>query len=48
MLIYIATAAKGAIVVEWNVKQAAQGLAGMWDTHIRSVLDRACDDRKLI
>lgn len=27
--------AGGAIVVEWNVKQATQGGAGMWDTHIR-------------
>ncbi|KAF9038899.1 beta-1,3-glucanase [Hymenopellis radicata] len=25
----------GAIVVEWNVAQSAQGSAGMWDTHIR-------------
>ncbi|KAJ6608596.1 exo-beta-1,3-glucanase [Mycena sp. CBHHK59/15] len=25
----------GAIVVEWNVKQATQGGAGMWDSHIR-------------
>jgi hypothetical protein len=27
--------AGGAIVVEWNVKQTAQGRAGMWDSHIR-------------
>ncbi|KAF7295343.1 hypothetical protein MIND_01073700 [Mycena indigotica] len=25
----------GAIVVEWNVKQTANGNAGMWDSHIR-------------
>ncbi|KAJ6547049.1 exo-beta-1,3-glucanase [Mycena capillaripes] len=25
----------GAIVVEWNVKQTAQGNAGMWDSHLR-------------
>nr|ADX07323.1 putative exo-beta-1,3-glucanase [Flammulina velutipes] len=27
--------AAGAIVVEWNVAQSAQGNAGMWDSHIR-------------
>lgn len=26
--------AAGAIVVEWNVQQGAQGTAGMWDSHI--------------
>ncbi|KAJ7582651.1 exo-beta-1,3-glucanase [Mycena floridula] len=25
----------GAIVVEWNIAQGAQGSAGMWDSHIR-------------
>jgi hypothetical protein len=29
--------AAGAIVVEWNVHESAQGSAGMWDTHIRYV-----------
>ncbi|KAJ7290151.1 exo-beta-1,3-glucanase [Mycena rebaudengoi] len=27
--------AAGAIVVEWNIKQSAQGNAAMWDSHIR-------------
>lgn len=25
----------GAIILEWNVKQSAQGNTGTWDTHIR-------------
>jgi glucan 1,3-beta-glucosidase len=29
------SAAPGAVVVEWNVKQSSQGSAGMWDSHIR-------------
>ncbi|KAF7984997.1 hypothetical protein HWV62_9976 [Athelia sp. TMB] len=27
--------APGAVVVEWNVQQSAQGTAGMWDSHFR-------------
>ncbi|KAI9645864.1 hypothetical protein NHQ30_005300 [Ciborinia camelliae] len=27
--------AAGAILIEWNVKQASQGSAGMWDVHTR-------------
>lgn len=39
-------AAKGAIVVEWNIKEGTKGSAGMWDSHIRylSSFDFASSD----
>ena len=35
MMVETAGPAPGAIMIEWNVQQASQGSAGMWDTHVR-------------
>ena len=35
MMVETAGPAPGAIMIQWNVQQASQGSAGMWDTHVR-------------
>jgi hypothetical protein len=32
----------GAIGIEWNIKQSAQGSAGMWDVHVRLGGTKVC------
>ena len=35
MLFTVKGPTKGAVLMEWNVKSASQGSAGMWDCHFR-------------